>query len=65
MATMNVAFLVVTLLAGVIVSVVANGRTALTAVGFVLIGLAGIALVALAFYQVGRSEDRDRARGRS
>ncbi len=62
---MNVAFLVTVLLAGVVVSVAANGRTALTAVGFVLIGLASIALVGLAFYAVGRSEDRDRARGRS
>ena len=47
---------------GVVVSLLAGDSTALTAVGFVLIGLASILLVGLAFYEVGRSEDRERAR---
>jgi uncharacterized membrane protein YuzA (DUF378 family) len=62
---MRVAALLALLVAGIVVSILAGDSTALTAVGFVLIGLASILLVALAFYEVGRSEDRDRARGRS
>ncbi len=62
---MRVAALLALLVAGIVVSILPGDSTALTAVGFVLIGLASILLVALAFYEVGRSEDRDRARGRS
>ena len=49
------------LLAGAIVLILSGGSTAGYAVGFAVIGLAGVLLVALFFYEVGRSEDRDRA----
>jgi hypothetical protein len=50
---------VITLLAGLVLIVTSDGSTART-VGAVLLGLAGIAFVALAFLIVGESEDRDR-----
>ena len=50
---------VITLLAGLVLIVTSDGSTAKT-VGAVLLGLAGIAFVALAFLIVGESEDRDR-----
>ncbi len=49
---------VVLLLAGVVVSVVADGKG--DVVGFGVAGAGAILLVGLAFYAVGRSEDRDR-----
>ncbi len=52
------------LVAGIVVSVVADGRETVMVVGFLMMGLASILLVALAFYEVGRSEDRARARER-
>src|SRR4051794_12602202 len=52
------------LVGGIVVGVAADRDTAGTAVGLTLAGLAGILLVALAFYEVGRSEDRARARER-
>jgi hypothetical protein len=50
---------VITLLAGLVLILTSDGSTAKT-VGAVLLGLAGIAFVALAFLIVGESEDRDR-----
>lgn len=53
------------LLAGAIVLIVGGGSTVGFAVGFAVIGIAAVLLTALFFYEVGRSEDRDRARERS
>jgi hypothetical protein len=39
--------------------------TLVTAIGIAAVGLAGVAAVSLAFYFVGRSEDRDRERAAS
>jgi hypothetical protein len=50
----------VSLIAGIVVLIVASGFAA-AIVGVVLIGLAAIAFVALAFLLVGESEDRDYA----
>lgn len=46
------------LVAGVVVGVVADGKG--DVVGFGVAGVGAILLVGLAFYAVGRSEDRDR-----
>ncbi|HEY2398376.1 MAG TPA: hypothetical protein VGH78_05225 [Solirubrobacteraceae bacterium] len=50
---------VIALLAGLVLIVTSDGSTART-VGAVLLGLAGIAFVALVFLIVGESEDRER-----
>jgi hypothetical protein len=47
------------LVAGVALLLAVDGVVAMVA-GIVLVGLAGIALVSLAFLLVGRGEDRDR-----
>ena len=47
--------------AGVVVLALGGGATAAVAAGMALLGLAGVYLVSLAFYAVGRSEDRERA----
>ena len=52
------------LLAGAIVLIFAGSSVVGFAIGFALVGLAAILIVALFFYEVGRSEDRDRARER-
>ena len=49
---------VVLLVAGIVVAAVADGKG--NAVGFGIGGAGAILLVGLAFYAVGRSEDRDR-----
>ena len=49
---------VVLLVAGIVVAVVADGTG--DAVAFGIAGAGAILLVGLAFYAVGRSEDRDR-----
>ena len=49
---------VVLLVAGIVVAAVADGKG--DAVGFGIGGAGAILLVGLAFYAVGRSEDRDR-----
>lgn len=49
------------LIAGVLVLALAGGIVA-TVIAIALIGLAGIALVALVFLLVGESEDEDRRR---
>jgi hypothetical protein len=53
---------VLSLVAGVVLLVVVEGTLAST-VGAALLGLAGIAFVALVFLLVGESEDRDRRNG--
>jgi hypothetical protein len=53
---------VVALIAGVVLLVIGEGTLAST-VGAALLGLAGIAFVALVFLLVGESEDRDRRNG--
>jgi hypothetical protein len=50
---------VIALLAGIVLIITSRGSTGRT-VGAVLLGLAGIAFVALAFLLIGESEDRDR-----
>jgi hypothetical protein len=52
----------IALLAGLVVLLAVGGSVAST-VGAALLGLAGIAFVALAFLLVGESEDRDRRKG--
>jgi hypothetical protein len=54
----------VPLLAGAVVAVVAGDTTAGLAAGMALIGLSGVLLVSWVFYEVGLSEDRERARER-
>jgi hypothetical protein len=48
------------LILGVLVSVVGNATTALFVVGLAAVGLGSVVLVSLFFYEVGRSEERDR-----
>jgi hypothetical protein len=55
-----VALALVSLVAGVALLLAVDGVGAMVA-GIVLVGLAGIALVSLAFLLVGQGEDRDRA----
>jgi hypothetical protein len=50
------------LVAGLVL-ILAVGKTVASIVGAGLLGLAGIAFVALAFLLVGESEDRDRRKG--
>jgi hypothetical protein len=54
-----------TLLAGIIVSVLGNGTTVLFVIGLALVGLGAVGLASLFFYEVGRSEDRERDRERT
>jgi membrane protein implicated in regulation of membrane protease activity len=53
--------LVALLCAGAVILALAGGHTTVFAIGFVTIGIACVLLAALFFYEVGRSEDRDRA----
>jgi hypothetical protein len=53
---------VLALVAGVVLLVAGEGTLAST-VGAALLGLAGVAFVALVFLLVGESEDRDRRNG--
>lgn len=48
---------------GAIVLAVAGGSVALTVVAMMLLGIAGVLVVALLFYEVGMGEDEDRASG--
>jgi hypothetical protein len=52
------------LLAGIVVSVVGNDTTAWFVIGLAMVGVGTVAIVSQFFYEVGRSEDRDRARER-
>ena len=56
---------VVLLVAGTIVLLLSSEGSIAFIVGFVLAGLGAVLLVSLAFYEVGRSEDRARERDRS
>jgi hypothetical protein len=58
--TVVVALALVSLVAGVAVLLAVDGVGAMVT-GIVLVGLAGIAFVSLAFLLVGQGEDRDRA----
>jgi hypothetical protein len=51
----------VLLVAGVVVLLAGDGTTA-RAAGYFLVGVAAVAAVSAAFYAVGLSEDRERAR---
>jgi ABC-type transport system involved in cytochrome bd biosynthesis fused ATPase/permease subunit len=57
--------LVLLICIGAVVLAVAGDGTAGLAIGLMTIGTAVVLLVALFFYEVGRSEDRDRASRRS
>jgi hypothetical protein len=50
------------LIVGIIVSVVGNTTTGLFVIGLAAVGIGAVVLVSLFFYEVGRSEDRDRER---
>lgn len=50
------------LVAGAVIVVLWGTSTVAFAVGISLVGLGTVALVSIFFYEVGRSEDRDRAR---
>lgn len=52
----------VVLLAGIVVLGLVDQLTVSAAVGWALVGLGGIWALSAAFYEVGRSEDRDRKR---
>ena len=54
--------LVLMCVAGFTLSAAAGGRLGLEVAGMIVLGLAGIGLVAGAFFLVGASEDRDRER---
>jgi hypothetical protein len=53
---------VVAIVIGIVLTVAGDDFSAVEVIGFVLLGLGAIGLVALAFYAVGRSEDLDRER---
>ena len=50
------------LVAGIVIAAVDDNATAWFSVGLAMVGLGTVAIVAQFFYEVGRSEDRDRAR---
>jgi hypothetical protein len=50
------------MLAGLIVLLLASDSTAGGVAGLIAIGLGGVFLVSLLFYEIGLSEDRDRER---
>lgn len=51
--------------AGTVVAALADESLTGVVIGFTLAGIAAVLLVSLAFYEVGRSEDRARSAGRS
>jgi hypothetical protein len=59
-ASLRILVLVVFLIAGVVILAVAGDSTTAVAVGLAATGVGCVLLVALAFYEVGRSEDRAR-----
>jgi hypothetical protein len=59
----RIAALFALLVAGAVIAGLSDGIVG-KAIGFAVGGLAAVLLVALAFYEVGLSEDRDRERGR-
>jgi hypothetical protein len=52
----------VLMILGIIIWAVGNATTALFVIGLAAVGLGAVVLVSLFFYEVGRSEDRDRER---
>jgi hypothetical protein len=52
------------LVAGLVVLALAADTAVGTAVGIMAIGLGGVFLVSMVFYEIGLSEDRDRERER-
>jgi hypothetical protein len=50
------------LLVGIVLSLVGNGSTALFAAGLAMVGIGGVILASVFFYEVGRSEDEARGR---
>ena len=53
------------ILVGMLVAGLSGGRTAVVAIGLFVAGVGGVWGVSAAFYEIGRSEDRDREAGRS
>jgi hypothetical protein len=50
---------------GLVVLAAGGGAVATDAIAIVLIGVGAVLAVALAFFEIGASEDRDRRAGRS
>jgi ABC-type transport system involved in cytochrome bd biosynthesis fused ATPase/permease subunit len=50
-------------LVGAVLLAVAGGHDLLLGLGLILLGSAGVLIVSAMFYEVGRSEDRERERG--
>ena len=50
------------LIVGIIISVVGDSSTFWFVVGLMLVGIGAVAVMSLVFYEVGRSEDRERER---
>lgn len=49
--------------AGIVLLLAAGDHTSVTVAGAVLLGIAGVWVVSLVFYEIGLGEDLDRARG--
>lgn len=56
----RIAVLALVLFAAGVVALLATDAVLVTAVGWALVGIAGVLVVSLAFLLVGESEDRDR-----
>jgi hypothetical protein len=55
----------VLVIAGVVVLAAGGGETTTDAIAMVLIGVGAVLAVALFFFEIGASEDRDRRSGRA
>ena len=53
------------IVAGLVVLAIGGDRVAADAVALALMGVGGVLAVAAAFWEIGRSEDRDRRSGRA
>ena len=62
MTTRNIVGLSLVLFAAGVVLLLVADAVLVSAVGWALVGIAGVLLVSLAFLLVGESEDRDRAK---
>jgi hypothetical protein len=51
--------------AGFVVMAIGGGAVTTDAIAMALIGIGGVLAVAMAFFEIGASEDRDRRAGRS
>jgi hypothetical protein len=56
---------IVLIVAGLVVLAVGGGAVATDAIAMLLIGVGAVLAVALVFFEIGASEDRDRRAGRS